>query len=339
MSTIKRNKQNAYNKLINKRRSFIIDKEHECENTANFPYENNPFDKIHHIDFLTAWTEDWEICKDEEGSFKYLKNLDADIVIIGKDSTGKNQHLRDTEECKNLDKNLIADYINKTIDNIDIQLTEKQKTILETFRFGFSPEGVKTIKNLRTYCEYYLKEKISDDNEKKIIPKKNKNIFMINGFVFLSAEEKTHSKIPNKLFKTSIKEFIIPLLQIIKPKIVIQLGSDVIGNLNDEMVEKIESSSELKEINLEFRNKRKELNFDNQKKYLTEIHEKMDKNSKNIDEIFLQINWDTNNKTYFIPSFHPSYVMRYKNDLTNHTELLIWEKILTIKEFLINKND
>lgn len=312
-------KQLSYDFLVEKRREYENIDLDGCKNPAKFPKDNSPFDKTNHIDCLTAWTEDWEDVTCNKIEFKYLKNLDANIVILGKDSSGQLEHKNDIEKFRKnhtINDKLIREYVNKKIDSID----EKAVNFLNVYRFGFSPNGVRTNNMLRTFCKKYLNEEISRTGSGVIEPKENKNIFFTNSFVFLSAGKRAHSYVPDKIFEKSTDEFIVPLLDIIKPKIVIQGGEYAVDFVNKSLSKICNNEPSI--IN-------KITNFG---KSLEDIHKQMLENDLHPKSFLYNTDWNKKSPTYFIPVYHPSYVRYYnKNEQCGH---LVWEHIKKILDMV-----
>jgi hypothetical protein len=325
-------KQLAYDFLVEKRRAYknddLIKDKAECKNPANFPDENSPFDITRHIDCLTAWTEEWEDIECGEIKFKYLKNLDADIMILGKDSTGKSTHEKYIRELGEYNADEVRRYVNKETQTNPFSCSSK-KDILNEFRLGFSPKGVRTMTNLRKFSYQYLEEKIckAEKNEGEIIPKKNKNIFLTNSFVFLSAGEISPSFVPDELFKKSVEEFIIPLLNIIKPKAVIQCGTEAIFFSRNSIHDLIENNKELKELNPKYEDnlKKHKSCFSSLGELLKTTHKCMfDNKPKNF---LYHINWNSNATTHFFPVNHPSHPLYYYKTEQERDGHYVWKYI------------
>ena len=316
-------KQVAYDILVLKRREYDNDTLEPCANPAHYPEKNSPFDTREHIDCLSAWTQNYEFLELEGIKFKYLKNLDATYVIMGKDSTGKVTHLKSIEKLDNYEnyKEKIRAYVNRESNENPFQ-DAKRAYILDEFRFGFSPKGVKTSTMLRKLTNAYLHEKISVTNEGAIIPIANENIFLINCFVFLSAEEKTSSFVPDHLFKMSVDEFILPLLEVIKPKIVIQGGMDAAIHSLEGTLRYIQKSDTLKMLNPNFYIN----HYDSYTAMLTALHTKLIDTTVDLKKVLSTIQWNENECTYFIPVNHPSRSQYYykENKRQGH---LVWNYI------------
>ena len=333
-------KQLSYDFLVKKRREYkkedLKDGEYQCENPANFPYEHSPFDKENHIDCLTAWTEDWENLKYKDIEFRYLKNLDAEFVILGKDSTGQITHKKDIKKFGELtekQKENIKKYINKDIS--ENPFDDDKANEIDVYKLGFSPKGIKTNTNLRKSCEDYLSENIGKVNKDGfIIPDKNKNIFFINSFVFLSAKDMSPSIIPDNIFRNSLEEFIIPLLNIIKPKAVIQGGTEAIVFSRDAINEMIKNDNKLKDFNKNFEEiyiKHKKMN-ESLEQLLNCTHNKMIKEIEP-KEFLYHIQWNKNedDTTYFYPINHPSRPKFFYNSDCKQDGYYVW---MYIKDYL-----
>ena len=334
-------KQLSYDYLVKKRREYkredLLDGTYQCENPANFPFDKSPFDKVNHIDCLTAWIEDWEDISSNDIEFKYLKNLDAKFVILGKDSTGKNDHKQCVEKLINIkkyDPTEVEKFINKVtkinpLDNIE-GIEVKDIEDMDIFRFGFSRKGVSTNTNLRTFCERYINEDIGKVTNGLIIPKENQNVFLINSFVFLSAENMSPSIVPDNVFKKSLEEFIIPLLDIIKPKSVIQGGTEAIIFSRNAIYKMINKDDNLKNLNTDYETmykKHKKVNG-SLEQLLNCTHAKMTQESE-AKEFLYHIQWNEKNVTYFYPVNHPSrpkYFYDY-NDKCQEDGHLVWKHI------------
>lgn len=319
-------KQISYDYLVKKRRKYSNDDLGKCKNPAKFPDEDSPFDKTNHIDCLTAWTEDWEDIKCGEMEFKYLKNLDADIVILGKDSSGQETHTEHIDKFKSestINDHMIRKYVNKDkilADKID----ERIKKYLDPYRFGFSPLDVKTNIELTKYCCEYLNEIIGEIKDKVIEPKENKNIFLTNSFVFLSAAKKSSSSVPAKIFSKSADEFIVPLLDIIKPKVAIQCGLAAVSFVN-KSIYKIYKSKYADEIY----KKHSPKNLGN---ILVDTHKEMLKDEFEPKDFLYHTDWNKKGLTYFLPVKHPAYPEYYmKNEQFGH---LVWKHIKKILEMM-----
>ncbi|MEA2020047.1 MAG: hypothetical protein U9N59_16585 [Campylobacterota bacterium] len=347
-------KQLSYDFLVYKRRNYKQEdlkseskdkkgKYYQCENPANFPEANNPFDKTKHIDCLTAWTEDWEKIECQDIKFDYLKNLDADIIILGKDSTGQESYKPEIEELKKTIEKLtenkntdeiyeeVSKYINK---EIDISPYEN-KDLLEVYRYGFSSKDVKTNTNLRWACSEYLKDNeienkysIGDIENGKIVPKENENIFLTNSFVFLSACKMSPSIIPDEIFKKSLNEFIVPLFEIIKPKTVIQGGTEAIVYSRDGVNDLIDNCPVLKEINIGHKERyhnHKNISYPLQR-LLNCTHDKMSKMT-NAKEFLYHIQWNKDEITYFYPINHPSRPKIFYSCDSEEDGYYVWKHI------------
>ena len=327
-------KQLSYDYLVKKRREYkredLKEGEYQCENPANFPYEHSPFDKENHIDCLTAWTEDWDKISSNNIEFRYLKNLDAEFVILGKDSTGQITHKKDIEEFGELtekQKENIKKYINKEIS--ENPFDADKANAIDVHKLGFSPKGIKTNTNLRKSCKDYLSEDIGIVNEDGfIIPNENKNIFFTNSFVFLSAKDMSPSIIPDNIFRNSLEEFIIPLLDIIKPKAVIQGGSEAIVFSRDAIHAMIKEDEDLESINKNYEaiyKKHKHMNS-SLEQLLNCTHNKMIK--KIVPKEFLyHIQWNEETTTYFFPINHPSRPKYFYNSDCEKDGYYVWTYI------------
>lgn len=294
-------KQLSYDYLVKKRRDESnLEK---CANPSNWPEDKSPLDKKYLIDCLTAWTEKWEDLKCNDIEFRFLKNLDAPIVVLLKDSTGKITYKKFADEMKEYPQGL-SEYINKSANRNPFDFGSSQYRCAYEWRIGFSPD-VKTNIQLRNMIHKYLNQKVSSTESGEVCPIENENIFMSNSFVFLSAGELSPSMVPDKIFEMSVKKYILPLLNVIKPKYVFQCGSDAqyftklaISNLQKE--EFIQGWSDPGE-NLD-------LGFNK----LQKVHETMSE-KKGLREILLHINWSHNQTTFFLPVTHPSRPRYYNN--------------------------
>lgn len=317
---IKLAKQISYDYLVDKRRSVknedLIVGKYKCKNPAHFPEINSVLDKLNHIDHLTSWTEDWIELKYENISFNYLKNLDSNILILCKDSTGQETYFEYSEPLRPYLPN-VSSYINKKIEKNPYE-KESSKKIINDWRFGFSPD-VKNNKMIRSWVHKYLEnERISESDYGNVEPISNENIFLTNSFVFLSASEISPSIVPETLFKKSIKEYIIPLLDIIKPKCVVQAGSDAIYYSKSVISDIVEEDKSFLNVN----------NIGNINCSMTELlketHKKM-KNNEEPSSFLFHLNWDTKKTTYFFPSTHPSRPLYFKLDNKMNDGHYVWK--------------
>ena len=333
-------KQLSYDYLVQKRRDVTNEdllvekrgKKYECKNPADFPEENSPLDKINLIDPLTAWTEDRDELECGNLKFNYLKNLDAEIMILCKDSTGKDTYKDCVEKLQPYPENL-NNYINKVndINPFDFDKNDPNKKYLNAldWRYGFSSD-VKNNRILRNMIHDYLDESVSYTDNGNVDPKENKNIFMTNSFVFLSASQKTSSIVPNSLFEMSVKEYIVPLLDIIKPRCVIQGGEDAIYFSINAIYNLIKDkdNEELQTINkdYEYKYKKHKGNFSNMTNLLKITHKNMlEKNDSK--EFLYDINWDNEKTTLFFPSFHPCMPKYYKKEDGSNDGHYVWKYI------------
>lgn len=325
-------KQISYDILVLKRREYDNESLAPCANPASTPNENSPFDTVHHIDCLTAWTQDYEVLECEGIRFKYLKNLDAKYVIMGKDSTGVITHLesiKKLDDYENVEKEIRA-YVNR--EKNDNPFTDAKKAyILDEFRFGFSPKDVKTNTMMRNLCHNYLDEKISASNDGMIIPIANSNIFLINCFVFLSAVEKTHSVVSNKLFKMSVKEFILPLFEIIKPLAIIQGGGEATKYTLEGMRSYVEQSTYPKpSFHMS--------PYEPFTKNLNALHIQLAKEKVDFNSVLSNVKWNEAEQSYFFPVNHPSMIKCFYEG-KKPQGYLVWSHIKKSVEKLQNRND
>lgn len=328
---IKLAKQLSYDYLVKKRREYqredLKDGDYQCENPANFPEENSPLDKIKHIDCLTAWNEDWEILNCSNIAFQYLKNLNTNIMILLKDATGKNNYYEYAKKLQPYPKAL-SDYINKTDDENPFEFNRddpnKRYLNAQEWRYGIGV-NVPTNLNLRDLCNKYLNQELSSTISGKIDPVKNENIFLTNSFVFLSAEDHSPSHVPDKLFEKSVNEFIVPLIDTIRPKCVIQGGLDSLISTHETINNLIENNIKLKEQNQNNMDIRKKV-FSSLKKRLEFVHSSL-QNDKDLRQVLFHINWDKKNTTLFFPSYHPSMIFRAQIKESDQKSYYVWPYI------------
>lgn len=341
-------KQLSYDCLVKKR---IANKEVNdlgCGNEANI--QKGIFDKTHHINCITSWTEDWDELECGHFTFEYLNNLDAKYLILLKDTTGvKSFEKHYVETFINQDnmtkkEEQVKDYINaklhKNIHAINPagegefnfqkkdskgrikKYSYNKKELLKELRYGFGTKGVPTNRNLTRLIESNLDiGNIGDFKNSEIIPIKNKDIFITNTFVFLSKKNLSPSVVPKEGFDLSVNQFIIPLLDIIRPKAVIMCGSHA-------------SYYPLKYISENMKSWNTN-NIDGYLKNYTSLtkllkfHHKLMKEQKKHQ--IPRIQWHDESYTYFFPVNHPAmprYLYPYGKN--GKREALVWHYISSI---------
>lgn len=305
-------KQLAYDYLVCKRRKYNGFTS-ECKNPSNFPIEKSPYDKENLVDCLTSWTEKRETLSCGDIEFNYLQNLDATYLILGKDSTGQLEHKKTIclLEAEKICKEEIRKYVNK---ESDCNPMRKEDNIarLDLFRYGFSPKGIKTNRILNQSCCRYLDEQLdTKECENKITPNENPNIFLTNCFVFLSAKGMSPSFIPSEDFQLSVNNFIMPLIDIIKPKVVIQGAQSVMDSINTFDKENFTILDSQK-------------NYKGYNELLDTIHSALETNQDDKNSILCHIKWSANECTFFYPVNHPAKPMNYYKSQKNSPTYKVW---------------